>query len=137
MRSSQRTLEMWQPDEPRTGYLYISKPKAEVHRVRAQVRDLRERGYIAEKYRMAEIDGLAVAEVLPLRPLPKPMKLRYKVMACAAMGLGAASGLGYLLWMSRWVILVVMTVAAAIALLLALAAAGASSKGCTGVHVKH
>lgn len=119
------------------GYAYVRRPMSQVQFVRAEVRSLRERGYIETEYRMAEIDGYAVAQVRPLRRLPRPMKLRYRVMAWAAMAFGSLAGVGYLLWESRWIIAAAAGTLLALAALIALGSAAAGRGSCSGVHVRH
>lgn len=116
---------------------FIHRPMAEVHMLRADVRNLRERGYVESTYWMAESDGKAVAAVIPLRKLPEPMPLRYRVMAWAAAGLSGLAGLGWLIYESRYVIGIVALAVLLCASFAGVAATLSSRHACSGVHIKH
>lgn len=125
-------------------HAYVTGRRVDVQVLRAEVHRLYLRGYIQQPDfgRDMHIDrssGTVTVVMRLLKPLPVPMKLRYKIMAWTAMALGGLSTVGWLLWESRYVIGILLAgllVAACVAGLVALFM-NRPGGGCSGVHVKH
>lgn len=125
------------------GYEYVTVDYAQKHPLRAQVALWERKGMIMEgtefREHLQQLENgkrvkLYTAQVQWVR---HPMKLRYRVMAWTAMALGTLSTLGYLLWMSRWILLAAAGMVALLALIVALVNVVNSQGSCSGVHVRH
>ncbi len=122
----------------------ISAPAPLVQQLRAQVRELREGGYIGQQYRMYEVvrvvNGKRVvrveAEVVALRPLPRPVPVKVWATAAGAIALGFAGSVAWMLWEARYIIGGALLAAAGVAVLalVARALAGGHSFTCAGLH---
>jgi hypothetical protein len=107
----------------------ISKPRVQIHQLRALVAQMAKSGDIHPRYQIMEYEGWVHAHVLRLRPRPKrwPRVLLWVVMALAFL-----AGVGYLTWHSRYVLGMSLGLLAGAWLLLKSLAG--HSAGCTGIH---